>query len=319
SAVARLAESTGARLAWVPRRAGDRGAIDAGALPNLLPGGRPVTDLDARRETARAWAVSDLPSVPGRDTAGILSAAKAGILQALVVAGVDPYDLPHPDAALAALDAVGFLVSLEQRPSAVTARADVVLPVASVTEKAGTFVDWEGRRREFGEVLRGSGAMPDARVLTSIADQMDLHLGLPTEDSARHEIATLGRWSGERAIPPAFAPGDPPSPGNGEAVLTTWSLLLDRGRLQDGEPHLAGTARAPVARLSAGTAAEIGAEAGGSVTVSTDRGALALPLVLDDMPDRVVWLPTNSEGSQVRRTLGADSGTVVRISAEARP
>ena len=36
-------------------------------------------------------------------------------------------------------------------------------------------------------------------------------------------------------------------------------MLLDAGRLQDGEPHLAGTARPPVARLSAATAAEIGA------------------------------------------------------------
>ncbi|MDQ3663778.1 MAG: NADH-quinone oxidoreductase subunit G, partial [Actinomycetota bacterium] len=38
SAAAALAESTGARLAWVPRRAGERGAVDAGCLPTLLPG-----------------------------------------------------------------------------------------------------------------------------------------------------------------------------------------------------------------------------------------------------------------------------------------
>ena len=44
SAAGRLAASTGARLAWVPRRAGERGALEAGALPNLLPGGRPVAD-----------------------------------------------------------------------------------------------------------------------------------------------------------------------------------------------------------------------------------------------------------------------------------
>ncbi len=37
---------------------------------------------------------------------------------------------------LAALDATPFVVSLEQRPSAVTDRADVVLPVAAVAEKA---------------------------------------------------------------------------------------------------------------------------------------------------------------------------------------
>jgi NADH-quinone oxidoreductase subunit G len=31
------------------------------------------------------------------------------------------------------------------------------------------------------------------------------------------------------------------------------------------------------------------------------------------MPDRVVWLPTNSAGSTVRRTLGTDAGAVVSI------
>ncbi|MGB2977194.1 MAG: NADH-quinone oxidoreductase subunit G, partial [Propionicimonas sp.] len=39
TAVADLAGRTGAKLSWVPRRAGDRGALEAGALPGLLPGG----------------------------------------------------------------------------------------------------------------------------------------------------------------------------------------------------------------------------------------------------------------------------------------
>jgi NADH-quinone oxidoreductase subunit G len=50
SAAAELAASTGARLAWVPRRAGERGAVDAGALPTLLPGGRSVADAAHRAE-----------------------------------------------------------------------------------------------------------------------------------------------------------------------------------------------------------------------------------------------------------------------------
>ena len=53
----RLAERTGARLAWMPRRAGDRGAIEAGCLPNLLPGGRPVADAAARVDTQTTWGV----------------------------------------------------------------------------------------------------------------------------------------------------------------------------------------------------------------------------------------------------------------------
>ncbi|MGN8565534.1 UNVERIFIED_CONTAM: hypothetical protein LJA28_08775, partial [Campylobacter jejuni] len=44
TAATKAAERTGARVAWVPRRAGDRGAVEAGCLPGLLPGGRPLED-----------------------------------------------------------------------------------------------------------------------------------------------------------------------------------------------------------------------------------------------------------------------------------
>ena len=90
-------------------------------------------------------------------------------------------------------------------------------------------------------------------------------------------------------------------------------MLLDRGRMQDGEPHLAGTARRPVARLSVATAAEISADDGDPVPVATDRGSVTLPLVVTDMPDRVVWLPLNSPGSAVHRQLAASVGDIVRI------
>ena len=96
-------------------------------------------------------------------------------------------------------------------------------------------------------------------------------------------------------------------------MLAGWRMLLDAGRLQDGEPHLAGTARPPVARLSAATAAEIGAADGDLVTVSTERGEITLPLAITDMPDRIVWLPLNSPGSAVHRQLGVTAGAVVSI------
>src|SRR6185369_10204913 len=89
--------------------------------------------------------------------------------------------------------------------------------------------------------------------------------------------------------------------------------MLDNGRLQDGEPNLAGTARPAVARLSAETAAELGATDGTEVTVRTERGAITLPLAVADLPDGVVWLPGNSGSSTVRRTLGAGHGAVVTV------
>jgi NADH-quinone oxidoreductase subunit G len=316
SAAARLADTTGARLAWVPRRAGERGALEAGALPTLLPGGRPVADDAARAEVAAAWHVDELPSAAGRDAEGILAAATDGTLGALLVGGIEPADFVDPDAVLAALDAAPFVVSLELRHSEVTERADVVFPVAPTTQKAGAFVNWEGRYRGFEPALKGTAqaaGQSDHRVLDTLADEMGVYLGAGTVDAAREELAGLGYWGGKHAPGPHVTAGESAQPEKGQAVLTGWRMMLDNGRLQDGEPHLAGTARKPVTRLSADTAAEIGAADGDEVTVSTTRGSITLPLNITDMPDRVVWLPLNSPGSAVQRQLGVTLGTVVQI------
>ncbi|MFP1153465.1 NADH-quinone oxidoreductase subunit G [Mycobacterium sherrisii] len=316
SAAARLADATGARLAWVPRRAGERGALEAGALPGLLPGGRLVADDAARAQVAAVWNVDELPSAPGRDVDGILAAATDGTLGALLVGGIEPRDFADPDAVRAALDAAAFVVSLELRHSEVTERADVVFPVAPTTQKAGAFVNWEGRFRPFEAALRGvtrQAAQSDHQILDTLADEMGVYLGMTTVATAREEIAALGHWDGKRAAGPSVQASQPPQPGQGEAVLSGWRLMLDNGRLQDGEPHLAGTARKPVTRLSAATAAEIGAVEGDMVTVSTPRGSIRLPLNITDMPDRVVWLPLNSPGSAVQQDLGVTVGSVVRI------
>jgi NADH-quinone oxidoreductase subunit G len=313
SAVARLAETTGARLAWIPRRAGERGAIEAGALPGLLPVGRPVSDAQARAEVARIWGVASVPSTPGRDTGAILAAAAAGELGALVVAGVDPADLPDPAAALAALDSTPFIVSLELRASAVTDRADVVLPVAAVAEKAGTFVNWEGRGGTFGAAIPVPGVRSELYALGAIADEMDVHLGLPDTESARAELARIGTWRGARETAPVVPAEVRVAAEPGEAVLATWHLLLDEGRMSDGEPYLAGTARPATARMSAGTAAEAGVADGDKVTVATGRGSCTLPVEVTDMPDRVVWLPANSAGCAVRAQLGAGHGARVTL------
>lgn len=312
TAATALAATTGAGLAWIPRRAGERGALEAGCLPNLLPGGRPLADPRAREQTAAAWGTTDLPAAPGRDTAGILAAARNGELGALLIGGVEPADLPDPGAALAAIDATPFVVSLELRESAVTERADVVFPVAPVVEKDGSFLNWEGRIRSFAAAIPTS-ATPDLRVLQILADELGVDFACPTTAAAGAELARLGWWEGPRPAPPIVTGPEPARPGTGEAVLTGWRLLLDAGRLQDGEPNLAGTGRLPVARLSATTAAEIGATEGEPVTVGTERGMVTLPLTITEMPDRVVWLPMNSTACAVHTQLGVSAGAVVAI------
>jgi len=322
TAAIRLAAATGADLAWIPRRAGERGAVEAGALPGLLPGGRPVTDPRAHDEVAQVWGLPSLPTGFGRDTGQIIDAAVAGELAALVVGGVEVADLPDPARAREALDAVGFLVSLEQRPSEVTDRADVVLPVAAVAEKSGTFLNWEGRLRMFEAAIKPDQVvsrhqLPDARVLTMLADALDVSLGLSDVRQARAELDHLAGWSGTHGGVPLETPVPLPRPDAGQAVLAGHRLLLDQGRLQDGDDALAATRHAAVARLSAATATEAGVRDGSPVTVTGPAGSVTLPLAVTPMPDRVVWLPLNSLGTGVPSDTGARPGQVVTLGAVA--
>ncbi|MFN8125406.1 MAG: NADH-quinone oxidoreductase subunit G [Candidatus Nanopelagicales bacterium] len=329
-AVTELADRTGAALAWVPRRAGERGAVDVGCLPGLLPGGRPLADPVARREVAGAWgmAADDLPAEPGRSLAEVVAQIQADrtaaaaddeaepAIAALVVAGVEASDVPDSDEFLAAVGAAPFVVSLETRPSEVTALADVVLPVAVVTEKAGTFVNWEGRRRPFERAFPDASTYSDADVLALLSDHLDLDPAPRTVAELRAEITGLGAWAGTREWQPTPVAATPAQPGPGEAVLASWRLLLDQGVEQEGEPYLAGTRKPSVARISQATAAGIGVSDGEPVRVSTDHGAITLPALITEMADGIVWLPGNSPGSRVSLTLRAAPGDTVRLGRE---
>jgi NADH-quinone oxidoreductase subunit G len=312
SAVSGLIASTAARLAWVPRRAGDRAAVDAGCLPNLLPGGRPLGDAQARVDVAADWG-ADVPLLPGRDADAILAAAAAGETSGLLVGGVELDDFASPATARSALQAARFVVSLEVRHGPVTERADVVFPVAPVVEKSGTFVNWEGRSRPFPQVLHSTNALPDLRVLAGIAEEMGLDLGFRTVEQVAAEINELGPWDGSRAsMTPGFVSDTSAAHGADEAVLATWKLLIDDGRMQDGDDAYRATARRPVALVSDATYEKAGL--GTHVTLATDLGAVTLPVAVADLPDGVVWAPSNSGGTNLARELGAGYGSVVRLS-----
>ena len=97
-------------------------------------------------------------------------------------------------------------------------------------------------------------------------------------------------------------------------VLATWAELLDAGRGQDGDVHLAGTAKPARAIMSAATASAHGITT--EATISTDAGAITVPVELAEVADDTVWLPTNAAGCAVRRDLGASTGTVVSLAVD---
>ena len=312
SAVAALADSTSAKIAWIPRRAGERGALEAGAIGNLLPGGRPVTDAAARVDIGALWGTDSLPSAEGKSAQEIYAAVNAGEIGALLVGGVDPLDGDNSQGALAALDKA-FVVSLEIASSAVTQRADVVLPVAAITEKSGSFLNWEGRPRAFDTAVQDSLNRSDLRILSMIAEEMGATVNLATVTSAVKEIASLGKWDGARVSMSKVSASAQPAVSGDQFILTSWRRLLDLGTLQQGEENLAGTARATVAVISPKRAGALGVVDGDKLKISTSLGSVTLNALVEDIHDDALWAPRNSRGSQLLVNLGVAHGAVVSV------
>lgn len=315
---AALAEDAGARLAWVPRRAGDRGAVEAGLLPGLLPGGRRLDDPGDRAEVEALW--GPLPAEPGRDLDAALAAVREGEVQGLLVGGVDPDDTSDPEGFLEAVAAADFVVSLEVAWTPVSRAADVVLPVAPVTDRCGAFVTWDGRVRSFPAVFSNPASLPDLRVLAQIAESVGRPLhgpGAPWRSAVevRREMEALGPRSGAAALAPvapigaAEAPTIAP-PGAAGFRLATWRQLLDRASLTVAEEALMATARPPVLRIGPADAAALGLADGSWAEVAGDRGTWLLPVEITDLAPHTVWIPTHSAGRGIWAELASPGSRV---------
>ena len=323
SAVLRLAERTGARLAWVPRRAGDRGAVEAGCLPNLLPGGRPVADAAARVDTQTTWGIGLAAGAEGRDADEMLVSAADDELAALVVAGVDPSDFADPPAALEGLEAVGFVVSLETRASLVTERADVVLPV-SLIARALRHASSTGRAgdRPFGAVIKRPTPCPTCGCWPRWPTVWAPTWASGPPAQARAELDELGAWDGARAAAPDYRGrrADGRRPDRPRCVL---GHLAAGARRQPRARRRAVPAGHRPRRRSPGSARRTARPRASPelVTVANDRGALTLPVVVEPaMVDGVVWLPTKAPGNAVvAEHLAASAGDLVTISARRAP
>ena len=306
TAAVELANKAGAKIGYVPRRAGDTGAITAGATPNLLPGHRLISDAAARVDVAAAWGVTSLPAENGLSVNEIISGDTTSVL----VGGVDPFDI-SADAKLSL--SKKFVVSLEIRESDITDIAQVVLPVAAVVEKSGSFMDWQGKPREF-EAAVESLNRSDLRILSMLADEMGKSINLPSVSAARKEIASLGNWEGAKNQMKSTAASGEIKVGSDEAVITSWRNLLDKGSLQEGEDNLAGTARATTAVISQKRADALSVKSGELIRVSNTYGAITLPCAIADIDDAKIWLPRNSTNAQLIKVLGTVGNSAVKVS-----
>jgi NADH-quinone oxidoreductase subunit G len=277
-AAASLAARRGLGFAWIPRRANARGALDAGLIPGLLPGGRRTGD---HGPVGAVW--RRLPGEPGLDTRGMLEAAADGRLQALFLIGVDPArDFEDPRLAASALQRVPTVVAQDLLPTDSTAYADVVLPACAPQERVGSFTTWEGRRQPFPQAVPPHGqGLADWDILRQLARALGSDLGWETAADVRREAAPLMEVplrATERlaGLPMPEPPRSPRAEGAFDVVVLDW--LLGDGTMLLGAKALRDTARPPAVWVHPEDAAALDLHDGAQAVVIGPGGRLTLPV-----------------------------------------
>jgi NADH-quinone oxidoreductase subunit G len=149
-----LAHATGADLGYISEGANSAGLALAGVLPHRAAGGAAVAG-------------------GGRNIAQMIQQPP----KALVLLGCEPdRDCGDGEGAVRAMQAAGFVVALTPYlGDALEAHADVVLPVGTFAETAGTFVNAEGRWQSFGGVATPVGeSRPAWKVLRVLGNLLQV-------------------------------------------------------------------------------------------------------------------------------------------------
>ena len=189
-AAAALAEAyPQVRFLPLVRRGNERGALEMGLAPGLLPGRTTLAD-------GAAWYRTTWPTVPGAaglDTAGILTAAAAGQIDTLVLLGADPLtDFPDRDLATRGLDGARRIIALDIFLNPSVLQADVVLPVAAFGEVEGSTTNLEGRISLLNQKVTPPGtARSDWEIAAELARRLGSDLQVASTDDLWNEAVAM--------------------------------------------------------------------------------------------------------------------------------
>ncbi len=301
SALSALAAASGARIAWVPRRAGERGAVEVGALPNLLPGGRGVTDA-ADRPTSRppgAW------SCPARRAATSPASCRPPATDAS--AGCSSAGSTPPTCPTRAGRGRAGRRRVRGQPRAVPHRGDRArrrrAPVAAAPEKAAATSTGRAGCAPSTPPCTAAGSSPTPACSPGWPTPIGVRLGVSTVDAARRELVALAAPAGRARSRAGRRPGRQPRVGAEQAVLASWRQLLDDGTA--ARRAGAGRHRPPaVVRLAKDTAVRLGVADGEPVTVTGRAGLITCRPASPTCPTG--WSGADaSPGSHVRSALGS--------------
>ncbi|MCY3921703.1 MAG: nitrate reductase [Chloroflexi bacterium] len=150
------------------------GGREQGGLATTLPGHRQVNNPEHRAEVEQAWgvppgAISDRPGVTAIE---MVERLERGEVKVIWIAATNPVaSLPNSDRVRAAFErAETVIVQDAYHPTETTQVADVLLPAAQWSERAGTMTNSERRICLLEQVSRPPGeALPDWQIICRIA------------------------------------------------------------------------------------------------------------------------------------------------------
>jgi NADH-quinone oxidoreductase chain G len=309
---------TGCGFAPLAEENNDQGAVEMGAVAELLPGAMDLAAADERATMARGWK-ADVPTTAGATLKDMIDKARAGLLKAMVVVGENPVgSLPsHMDVA-GALKSLELLVCQELFLTETAALAHVVLPAAAPLEKTGTWTNEEGHVQAVRPAIQPSGeSRPDWEILSALS----MLLGMPLEYGESKEVLKEIRslipgygLLGPTPIPPkvdqavveryakggyrqdlrsryTLAPRKPAARGAAWHLRLTQSLFHS-GKLSTRAKGLLQLEERPVLRMNRGEAGRLGIADGDRVRVSNHRGELTTTVKLvERVPPGTAWFP----------------------------
>ena len=309
-----VAQKYRARMALVPRRAGERGALRAGVHPSLLPGGRRVSDQAERAEIEGSW--GSLPAERGRSTRQILEACANREIDVLFLIGIDPLrDIPDADLVRRALSNTRHVVVQSLELGSLGPFADAFLPAAAWIEREGHATDWEGRSQAIHPVRGPTGvSRPDWEIFAGLAEAIGRPLGFEDLGALRAEAAPLLEPRAVTSRSTAWTGTGRPQ-RLGELTLLSYPLLVDEGRLSEGADELkAALGQDPFVELHPEDADKRGLVDGGRATVTTDAGEAVLGVrVTEHVAQGAVFVPFNQPGLAANELLSGSFTTAVRI------
>jgi NADH-quinone oxidoreductase subunit G len=210
------------KFAYLGDHANSRGAADMGLFPDLLPGYVPVSSPGAFAE------YKNLPAAPGKSLPQMIEAAQRGALGALLFVGANV--LGDYRASNFSKDAqLPFIVTLDLFETETAAFSDVVLPAASLYEKAGTVTNAFGDVQQVRKAADRAGTKPELEILVRLAGGMGVDVstlvpfGKPGSASGFGTTGDLGQsrgaqsgeadrhsvWLEANGLEPKLSPFDP--------------------------------------------------------------------------------------------------------------